>query len=398
MSFPAVLQRGDDFLSEYPRTAPWWNAASHFTCLFMTLNSKLLLNLLYKPRVHGIEHMDAAFERARAENRSVVTVMNHMSVVDDPSFVALLPRRYWNDIDNIRWGFAADNVCFGTAAQGWFFNLGKILGIRRFGAGPFQPTVDAAIRIVSPDDSVAPGTVPKTMTADDWQLPVAIQEANLAPQMRPSAESTQLLMPTLPFVRKKTSWFHVFPEGFVLQLQPPDNNSMRYFKWSVSRLILEATRAPIVVPMFAHGFEKVAPEDITGWKRWFPANLGSEINLFIGQQIPDATIERFRVKWRQLVSVLGDPWSTTGDLSQELMTGQWAEKLRSELAAELRTHVAALRRQAGFGPEQAKFASPKWWHAFTTSEGASDQQVKFVGLNWAIRRLQSHLPEYRPGE
>lgn len=393
MSFPDVLRRGNEFLEEYPRTESWWNPASHLTCLFMTLNTKLLLNLLYKPHTHNIEKLDAAFEQARQQNRLVVTVMNHMSVCDDPSFVALLPFRYYKDVEDIRWGFAADNVCFGTKAQGWFFNLGKILGIKRFGAGPFQPTVDAAVRIASPDDTVRPEG------AFDYTTANKIQEVNkVAPQLKPNAELTQLLMPSLPFVRKKTSWFHVFPEGFVLQLEPPDNNSMRYFKWGVTRIILEATRAPIVVPMFAHGFEKIAPEDIDGWKRWFPANLGLEIHLYIGDAIPDATIDEFRTKWRQLVLVLADPFANPGDLSEELKNGQWAQKLRLDLAAELRLRVAALRLEAGFATENPKLSSPLWWHRYTASEGSSDPLVKFVGLNWAIKRLQSHLPDYRPEE
>ena len=396
MSFPAVLNRGDEFLSEYPRTAPWWNFASHATCLFMTLNTKVLLNILYKPQVHGIEKLDLAFAKAREENRLIITVMNHMLVCDDPSYVAMLPFRYINHIDNVRWGFAADNVCFGTKWQGWFFNLGKILGIARFGVGPFQDSVDAAIRVVSPDDSLAPKhPLPTYKDAIEIQQ---LNDAIIAPQLKPNAELTQLLMPLLPFVRKETSWFHVFPEGFVLQLQHPNNNSMRYFKWGVTRLILEATRAPVVVPMFAHGFEKIAPEDITGWKRWFPANLGLEIHLYVGDAIPDEIVFEYRKKWRQLVLVFADPWSKLGDLSEELKTGKWAEELRSNLAAELRRHVASLRREAGFPPEYSSFKNPRWWHRFTQTEGASDPSVKFVGLNWAIKRLQPHLSEYSPDQ
>lgn len=55
----------------------------------------------------------------------------------------------------------------------------------------------------------------------------------------------------------------------------------------VSRLILESTRTPIVVPLFSFGFEKVAPEDKSdvGFKRWLPSNFGAEIHICVGDQL-----------------------------------------------------------------------------------------------------------------
>lgn len=105
MSFQDVLKRGDEFLEEYPRNSKLWNYASHATCLMMILNSKLIMNVLYKPRLSNIEKLDDALAKARAEKRSIITVMNHMSVVDDPAFYAALPMRYHLDVDTIRWGF-----------------------------------------------------------------------------------------------------------------------------------------------------------------------------------------------------------------------------------------------------------------------------------------------------
>ena len=104
MSFQDVLKRGDEFLNDYPRTNPFWNLASHATCLFMITGSKIILNTFYKPVLHNIEKLDNALQRARDENRGLLTVMNHMSVVDDPAFYASLPWRYHLDIDTIRWG------------------------------------------------------------------------------------------------------------------------------------------------------------------------------------------------------------------------------------------------------------------------------------------------------
>ncbi|ODV82392.1 uncharacterized protein CANTADRAFT_24923 [Suhomyces tanzawaensis NRRL Y-17324] len=403
MSFQDVLRRGEDFLSDYPRTSPLWNAASHLTCLAMTLNTKFLLNLLYKPYLHNIDKLDQALAKARQENRGLLTVMNHMSVVDDPSFYAALPMRYHLDVDTIRWGFGAHNICFLNPALLWFFNLGKILGTKRFGEGPFQGSLDAAIRVLSPDDTLdlefSPGV-------QESQKPLLIQEVNinqsreLVRHIKPTPESTNVLMSKSPFIRTKTSWFHVFPEGFVLQLHEPHSNSMRYFKWGVSRLILESTTAPVVVPIFSYGFEKIVPEETSGEgiKRWLPAHLGSEIHITIGDAFSDDRIESYRQKWRDLCKAYIDPKNPT-DLSEELKNGKKAQALRSGLAAELRQAVLDIRNTIpSLKPEDPKFKDPKYWRLYTETEGMSDPEVKFIGKNWAIKRLQKHLPEFNDDE
>lgn len=399
MSFPDVLRRGDDFLKEMPRQSPLWNYASHATCLMMISGTKIVLNTLYKPYVHGVEKLDEALERARRENRSLLTVMNHMSVVDDPTFYAALPWRFHTDIDTIRWGFGAHNICFSNAALSWFFNLGKILGTKRFGFGPFQPSLDAAIRIMSPDDTLDLEFLP---LVKDVEKPVLIQRAS-SPSWRESSDlvaqkksGANVLMSLSPFVRKKTSWFHVFPEGFVLQLESPHENSMRYFKWGVSRLILEATASPIVVPIFSYGFEKIAPEDSAdkGISRWLPSNVGSEVHIHIGDALPDAQIEEYREKWRHLCAKYIDH-NHPEDLNDELRNGSKVLELRSRIAADLREAVAGIRTQVGkFREEDPRFKDPAFWKRYTLTEGASDPDVKFIGKNWAIKRLQKHLPEF----
>lgn len=408
MSFPDVLRRGDDFLTEMPRSSVWWNYASHATCLMMTTGTKIVLNTLYRPYLHGVDKLDDALARARQENRSLLTVMNHMSVVDDPTFYAALPWRFHTDIDTIRWGFGAHNICFSSTPLLWFFNLGKILGTKRFGFGPFQPSLDAAIRIMSPDDTLDLEFLPLVR---EEQKPVLIQKASLlwnCPSENPDVSllvshkktGANILMAQSPFVRKKTSWFHVFPEGFVLQLEPPHENSMRYFKWGVSRLILEATVAPIVVPIFTYGLEKIAPEDSAdkGLNRWLPSNIGAEVHIHIGDALPDEQIENYREVWRDLCERYVDPKSPH-DLNDELRNGAKTLELRSQIAADLRTAVANIRSAIGvFNLEDVRFKDPDFWKRYTLTEGSSDPDVKFVGKNWAIKRLQKHLPEYSEAE
>lgn len=404
MSFPDVLKRGEDFLNEYPRRSWWWNYASHATCFGMVLGSKILLNLLYNPQVNNLEKLDSALQKARSENRSLLTVMNHMSVVDDPCFYAMLPMRFHTDIDTIRWGFGAHNICFSTPSLSVFFNLGRILGTKRFGVGPFQSSLDAAIRILSPDDTL---DLEFSRIAPKEKIPTLIQEVNnvtgIAPEsvsslvkkVIPTPETTSILMSKSPFIRSKTSWFHVFPEGFVLQLKEPNQNSMRYFKWGVSRLILESTRTPVVLPIFGYGFEKIAPEDKdSGSLRWLPQNMGADIQITFGDPIPDEKLEQYREEWRKLCKKYPNT-ENPNDLAQELRDGKEVQLLRADLAGLLRLHVLQIRGSLGrFPPEDAKFASPAFWKDYTNSEGASDPLVEFIGLNWAIRRLQKHLPDY----
>lgn len=289
-----------------------------------------------------------------------------------------------------------------------FFNLGKILGTKRFGEGPFQGSLDAAIRILSPDDTLDLEFSPWVREQDKPNLIQELSKLGLdyesvlkvATKIAPLPESTGALMTKSPFIRSKTSWFHVFPEGFVLQLHEPFNNSMRYFKWGVSRLILESTRAPVVVPVFAFGFEKIAPEDSAeeGIKRWLPQNFGAEIHIAIGDPVADEEIERYREQWRELCSKYSDPLEPH-DLSETLKNGPDAQALRSELAAQLRLNVLRIRELLGyFQPEDPRFRSPQYWKEYTTTEGLSDPEVQFVGKNWAVKRFQKHLPDYEEGE
>ena len=92
------------------------------------------------------------------------------------------------------------NICFSNVFQSWFFNLGKILGTKRFGEGPFQGSLDAAIRILSPDDTL---DLEFTPGVKDEQKAVVLQIVNnitdcrnkeLVKFIKPVPESTNVLM------------------------------------------------------------------------------------------------------------------------------------------------------------------------------------------------------------
>lgn len=383
MSLPDVLNRGDEFLAQYQGRSSAWKFFSHGTCLATIGFSKLILKAFYNVELNHFDKLEKAIDRSKNENKGLITVMNHMSCVDDPFLWAVFPWRIYKDADAIRWCLGARNICFQNNVFGTFFSLGKVLATERFGAGPFQGSIDAAVRLLSPDD-----------TMDLEWFPHSEKVNNSAEKVIDLAKKAkENYVP--PIKRSRPAWMHVYPEGFVLQLQPPFSNSMRYFKWGVSRMILESTVAPIIVPIFTTGFEKVASEETAGTmiKRYLPANFGAEINVTIGDPIDASIIEGYRQQWQKLVEKYHDPEHPT-DLSPELMEGKEAQNLRSAVAAELRNHIAKIRHeQRNFPQEDPRFESPSWWKKYTFTEGSSDPDVKFIGVNWAIRRLQSYLPE-----
>lgn len=77
------------------------------------------------------------------------------------------------------------------------------------------------------------------------------------------------------------------------------------------------------------------------------------------------------------------------DLNDNLKFSEEAQRLRSQVAATLREHVAKIRHEyRKFPLEDPRFKSPSWWKTYTKTEGESDKDVQFIGQNWAIRRLQ----------
>ncbi|CAB4256080.1 similar to Saccharomyces cerevisiae YPR140W TAZ1 Lyso-phosphatidylcholine acyltransferase, required for normal phospholipid content of mitochondrial membranes [Maudiozyma barnettii] len=365
MSYEDVLHRGDDFLNQYPRRSKAWRFFSYSTSVFVIGVSKLIIKTFYSVKLNNYENLTLARQRSQRENRGLMTVMNHMSTVDDPFIWATLPMSIYTSLSNMRWCLGAHNICFAGRIKSMFFSAGQVLSTERFGAGPFQGAIDASIRLLSADD-----TIPYAQTSN-------------------SNGTVRKYLP--PIIREKPSWVHVYPEGFVLQLHPPFQNSMRYFKWGITRMILEATRPPIVLPIFTTGFENILPEDDSksGFKQ-FVHSIGTKINVSFGKPLDDTLVNNYREEWNNLVDKYRKPGET--DLNDELKFGSEAQDLRSRLASELRSAVSNIRsEQPDLPKEDPRFKNPSWWKRYTQTEGQSDPDVRFIGQNWAIRRLQKFL-------
>ena len=142
----------------------------------------------------------------------------------------------------------------------------------------------------------------------------------------------------------RNAWVHVFPEACCHQ--SPDS-TLRYFKWGISRLILESDPAPEFIPMFIHGTQDIMPEE-RGFPRFLP-RIGKKVKVVIGQSTDvDALFGKEREKWKQLVS-RGDP-----DL---LRHGSEAIELRIKVAKSVRDEISKLREKAGLPRDQDETAA-----------------------------------------
>ena len=154
-----------------------------------------------------------------------------------------------------------------------------------------------------------------------------------------SSNGTDSFLAPSQFTSNRHAWVHVFPEACCHQKQ---DSSLRYFKWGISRLILESEPAPDFIPMFAHGLQHVMPED-RGWPRWAP-RVGNRIRFAVGEVVNvEELFGRQRAAWRQLAEK-----KEMDALKQD----PEAVRLRVEVAKTVRDEVEKLRESLGLPPEK----------------------------------------------
>ncbi len=180
---------------------------------------------------------------------------------------------------------------------------------------------------------------------------------------------------------------------------------MRYYRWGITRLILESEKPPIIVPIFTKGLDKIMPEalpDAGFFEEFLPKNMRAEIVVKIGNAIDDKIILQARLKWKELMdkysNLSSNSSSTTSltspllqDFTKELMNSPEVQKLRSDVAAMLRNAVLNVRsKHLDLIPEDKRFSSVEYWSKYNNSNGKSDEEVQFIGKNWASK--DSHYP------
>ncbi|KAI0314569.1 acyltransferase-domain-containing protein [Amylostereum chailletii] len=210
-------------------------SAATVTAIGLTCKSVLNLGLC-SMAVRGLPTlMDALQSTERERGRGVVTVCNHISVLDDPLTWGIMPARsYWNT-RTTRWSLGASDIMFTNPILSCFFRRGQVLETFR-GKGICQPAVDAAIAKLSKGD-----------------------------------------------------WIHLFGEGKIRQPSTYEHKSgiakLLRFKWGIGRILIETPRPPIIIPMWITGFDKLMPEG-----RRFPFNFlprfGAKLSVTFGEPIP----------------------------------------------------------------------------------------------------------------
>ena len=208
-----------------------------------------------------------------------------------------------------------------------FFSLGQVLPTHRLwhssAGGIYQPTMTQAIAILSGGPThLRPGLTERSYSSNG-------SDSFRAPAAYPS---------------NRNAWVHVFPEACCHQ---NPNSTLRYFKWGISRLILESDPAPEFIPMFIHGTEDIMPED-RKWPRFAP-RIGKKVTVVIGEPTDvDRQFGQYRSAWKLLAEKADEA---------TLMHGSEAKQLRVEVAKAVRDEIEQLRVNIGLPPEKDETAA-----------------------------------------
>lgn len=307
--------------------------------------------------------------------------------LDDPLIWGVLPYRYaWSP--NVRWSLGSYDICFRNGALAAFFSYGNTLPTHRahhskFG-GLFQPTITQAIRLLSdPHGDSGNGRrelLSKLAESVQSSTSFARSDPFSASELTYSTTGTDSIPAPAAYPSRRHSWVHIFPEGMIHQ--HPDK-VMRYFKWGVARLILEAEPCPDVLPMWIDGPQHVMHEN-RPWPRPLP-RVGQNISVHFGELIDtEEVFGPFREKWKAMKqramqkralqhSVEYETEELGVVTDDDLRYGQEAKQLRIDVTLAVRNEVLKLRRASGLPDEDPKRGLAETWReegADPAKEGA----------------------------
>lgn len=336
--------------------------------------------------------------------------------VDDPLIWGVLPISLAFQPWNLRWGLGAHDICFKNQVFGTFFGLGQVLPVHRKmhspHAGLFQPSMTQAIRLLSSypykmTGEHTPFSAPaQTKDSTVHDLREALKDPFSDGSLTYSTTGRDVHIAPSAYLLNRHAWVHVFPEGLVHQ---HPERQMRYFKWGIARLILEAEPMPDVVPMFIDGTCEVMHED-RGFPRFVP-RPGKNVTVAFGDKVDmEATFGDLRTRWKRLVKEAVDKRNAeiaaaeaqvarvsalsakeiaadrqagrhglvtskqemmrgmkmpdvlrVGELPEELKYSKEAEAIRVEVTRRVRDEVLKVRRSLGYPDEDPKMALAETW-------------------------------------
>lgn len=246
-----------------------------------------------------------------------------------------------------------------------FFTMGQVLPTHRLAHSPHgglaQPVVTQAIRLLSKGPFAADPHLARP-ERQSWSLQnVCVDPFSDLPMAFTTDGHDSHLSPS-SFACNSYSWFHIFPEGMIHQAP---NKTMRYFKWGVARLILEASECPDVVPIWLEGFDQVMHES-REFPRFLP-RVGKEVSITFGKKVDtEAVFGESRRKWQQIRAKAERTSPDTRDLplgvlNDELLYGTEAVELRKEVTMKVRNLVLEVRRSRGHSDEDPKAGLAETW-------------------------------------
>ncbi|KAL4820318.1 hypothetical protein BDW67DRAFT_172998 [Aspergillus spinulosporus] len=355
----------------------FWRSLSSTTILGVAALCRGFLYACSRPETHGLEQFLELLDSRKdpsQRKKGLLTVSNHISVMDDPLVWGFLPLKYNFGLSssNRRWGMASHDICYQSRSA-----HSKHGGIA-------QPAVTQAIRLLSKGPFPAEPHLAKP-ERQSWSLQnVCVDPFSDLPTAYTTDGEDSHLAPSA-YSCNSYSWVHIFPEGKIHQ---SPNKTMRYFKWGVARLILEASECPDIVPMWLEGFDQVMHES-----REFPRFLprpGKEVSVTFGQKVDtEAVFGEMRRRWQKIKAKaeLASPEMRNlplGALSDELLYGDEAVELRKEVTKKVRDLVLEVRRSRGHSDEDPKAGLVETW-----MEEGGKREGKMKDESW-VRDLNTY--------
>jgi monolysocardiolipin acyltransferase len=300
----------------------FWRAASYQTLLGVATLCRSFLYGLNKTEVHGLpQFLELLQSRANPDNRrrGLLTVSNHVSVMDDPLIWGVLPFSFhtYHGYLNHRWGFGSHDICFKSSPLSHFFSLGQTLPTHRLAhspwGGPSQPTFTEAVRLLSPIQNGSLQYNPLVTThRSKWaqHLPSwprdpidPFSDLPVPPHYTSQPHDERNYLAPSRYACNTLGWVHIFPEG---QIHQTPTYNMRYFKWGVARLILEPPICPDVVPIWIEGTDQIMHESRT-FPRFVP-RAGKHVSVTFGDPVDtEARFADLRQRWRDLRKEILEP-------------------------------------------------------------------------------------------
>ncbi|EME45737.1 hypothetical protein DOTSEDRAFT_71434 [Dothistroma septosporum NZE10] len=349
-----------------------WRATSAATLGIVGLLCRSFLYAFNRTETTGLDRFLNMLDERKDEQgrtRGLITVSNHVSVLDDPMIWGVLPHKYFWNSKNMRYSLGSFDICFKNGQRSLlsaFFTYGNTLPTHRsahskFG-GLFQPTMTQCIKLLSDPHSVQAQAAELNLPEDKTAFPSTDPFSSSALYYSTNGEDSFPAPAAYP--SRRHSWIHIFPEGMIHQ--HPDK-VMRYFKWGVARLILEAEPCPDVMPMWIDG-----PQHVMDNERGFPKPLpriGKDISVNFGEVVDrEKVFEPYRQRWREMKERarrkrLGffqhvsdhdvDHETELGlVIDDDLKYGKEAEQLRIDVTMAVRNEVLKVRRACSGLPDE----------------------------------------------